>query len=46
MDETGIHVAAGQGIVIIEELMGKSGKRLNADEFLRGHSLALTDRFE
>ena len=47
IDEAGIHVAAGRrGTVIIEELMGKSGKRLSADEFLRGHSLALTDRFE
>lgn len=46
MDEAGIHVAAGRGTVIIQELMGKSGKRLGADEFLRGHSLALTDRFD
>lgn len=46
IDEAGIHVAAGQGTVIVEELMGKSGKRLGADEFLRGHSLALADRFE
>jgi methionyl-tRNA formyltransferase len=38
-------VAAGKGTVIIQELMGKSGKRLSADEFLRGHSLALSDRF-
>jgi methionyl-tRNA formyltransferase len=45
MDEAGIHVAAGKGTVIIQELMGKSGKRLSADEFLRGHSLALSDRF-
>jgi methionyl-tRNA formyltransferase len=45
-DEAGIHVAAGRGTVIIQELMGRSGKRLSADEFLRGHSLALTDRFE
>ena len=46
MDDTGIHVAAGTGVVIIRELMGKSGKRMPADAFLRGHSLALFDRFE
>jgi methionyl-tRNA formyltransferase len=46
IDEQGIHVAAGKGTVIIKELMGKSGKRLSADQFLRGHSLALSDRFE
>ncbi|MEX1298375.1 MAG: methionyl-tRNA formyltransferase [Desulfotignum sp.] len=45
-DDAGIHVAAGKGTVIIKELMGKSGKRLTADQFLRGHSLALSDRFE
>jgi methionyl-tRNA formyltransferase len=46
IDAQGIHVAAGNGTVIIQELMGKSGKRLSADAFLRGHSLALSDRFE
>jgi methionyl-tRNA formyltransferase len=46
IDEQGIHVAAGTGMVIIRELMGKSGKRLSADAFLRGHSLAVSDRFE
>jgi methionyl-tRNA formyltransferase len=46
IDEQGIHVAAGTGVVIIRELMGKSGKRLSADAFLRGHSLAVSDRFE
>ncbi len=46
IDEEGIHVAAGKGVVIIKELMGKSGKRLSADAFLRGHSLAVSHRFE
>jgi methionyl-tRNA formyltransferase len=46
VDEQGIHVVAGTGVVIIRELMGKSGKRLSADAFLRGHSLAVSDRFE
>ena len=34
-----IHIATGDGIVNILELMGKSGKRLKADEFLRGNKL-------
>jgi methionyl-tRNA formyltransferase len=46
VDEKGIHVATGTGVVIIRELMGKSGKRLSANAFLRGHSLAVSDRFE
>jgi methionyl-tRNA formyltransferase len=46
INDAGIHVAAGKGTVIIKELMGKSGKRLTANQFLRGHSLALSDRFE
>ncbi len=35
-----IHVASSNGTVNIIELMGKSGKRLTAEEFLRGHKLA------
>ena len=34
-----IRIATGNGIVNILELMGKSGKRLKADEFLRGNKL-------
>ncbi|MCD4743869.1 MAG: methionyl-tRNA formyltransferase [Desulfobacteraceae bacterium] len=34
-----IHVASGNGAVNILELMGKSGKRLKADQFLRGNKL-------
>ena len=45
-DKTGIHVAAGDGSIIICELMGSSGKRLTADAFLRGHSIDLPARFE
>ncbi len=45
-DKTGIHVAAKEGSVIICELMGSSGKRLNADAFLRGNSIELPARFE
>jgi len=35
-DDKGIHVAAGRGTVTILELQKASGKRLTADEFLRG----------
>jgi methionyl-tRNA formyltransferase len=45
-NDTGIHVATGNGIVIICELMGSSGKRLGADVFLRGHKIDLPARFE
>jgi methionyl-tRNA formyltransferase len=45
MDSEGIHVATGTGTVIIESLMGASGKRLSADDYLRGHALNLSDRF-
>jgi methionyl-tRNA formyltransferase len=46
LDADGIHVAAGQGTVIIRELMGESGKQLAAKAFLRGHPLNRSDRFE
>ncbi len=45
-DQSGIHVATGKGSVVILELMGSSGKRLQADAFLRGHSIDLPARFE
>lgn len=38
-DKEGIHVSTGNGSLVIKELMGISGKRLRADEFLRGHAL-------
>ncbi len=45
-DGTGIHVATGKDTVVILELMGSSGKRLQADAFLRGHKIDLPARFE
>ncbi len=45
-DETGIYVATGKGTMVILELMGSSGKRLQADAFLRGHKIELPARFE
>jgi len=38
-DKQGIHVASGKGSIIILELMGKSGKRLTAWQFLCGHKI-------
>ena len=35
----GIHVSCGQGSLIILELMGSSGKRLKASDYLRGHTI-------
>jgi methionyl-tRNA formyltransferase len=45
-DGAGIHVATGKGSLVILELMGSSGKRLQADAFLRGHKIDLPARFE
>lgn len=38
-DDEGIHVACGEGSLVIKELMGSSGKRLTASEYLRGHQI-------
>ena len=43
-DEEGIHVAAGKGSVTILELMGASGKRLTAGQFLQGNRLEPGER--
>jgi len=45
-DRDGIHVATGQGSLIIQELMGASGKRLKAGEFLCGHPLVPPVKFD
>lgn len=44
-DNTGIHVAAKKGSVTIIELQGASGKRLRADDFIRGKKLEPGTRF-
>jgi len=38
-DKQGIHVATGKGSLIILELLGTSGKRLEAGQFLCGHKI-------
>ena len=45
-DKTGIHVATGKGSLIILELMGTSGKRLTAREFLCGHTIDPPVKFD
>ena len=38
-DSQGIHVACRDSVLVIKSLMGKSGKRLTAQDYLRGHRL-------
>ncbi|MCF6249084.1 MAG: methionyl-tRNA formyltransferase [Desulfobacula sp.] len=45
-DNTGIHVATGNGTLTILELMGPSGKRLNARQFLCGNKIEPLSRFD
>ncbi len=45
-DENGIHVSCGQGHLTILELMGRSGKRLKAADYLRGHAIHPPVQFE
>ncbi len=45
-DKQGIHVATVKGSLIILELMGTSGKRLKAREFLCGHKIDPPVKFD
>ncbi len=45
-DKTGIHVSTGKGCLTIQELMGASGKRLTAVEFLCGHPIIPPVKFD
>ena len=45
-DKEGIHVATGLGCLTILELMGASGKRLKAAEFLCGHKIDPPAKFD
>lgn len=45
-DAAGVTVACGRGALRLEALQRAGGKRLNADEFLRGFRVAVGDRFE
>ncbi len=45
-DKEGIHVGTGDGCLTILELMGTSGKRLNAGQFLCGHKIDPPIKFD
>lgn len=45
-DDTGLFVAAGNGVVQVLELMGSSGKRLDAASFLCGNKIDLPAQFK
>lgn len=45
-DESGIHVRAGDGILVVQELQLEGKKRMAAREFLRGHKVAAGSKFE
>jgi len=45
-DKDGIHVSTGRGSLVIQELMGASGKRLKAGEFLCGHPIVPPVKFD
>lgn len=42
----GIHVTCGKKSIIIQELMGASGKRLDAEAYLRGNPIASPAQFD
>jgi len=41
----GIHVACGDGVLIVAELQRAGGKRLPSGDFVRGHKLCVGERF-
>ena len=43
-DASGIHVLAGDGVLILRRLQAEGGKILAAGDFLNGHRLAAGDR--
>lgn len=45
-DDKQIHVACGKGTLAVTELMGTSGKRLTAEQYLCGHTLEPLSQFE
>jgi len=40
-----LRVAAGDGVVLIQEIQGESGRRMHITDFLRGHPIAPGSRF-
>lgn len=45
-DRYGIHVSTEQGSLVVQELMGASGKRLKAEAFLCGHPIVPPVKFD
>ena len=43
---SGVQVACGQGVLVIEELQSPGGKRLKAKDFVTGHGLKIGQYFE
>lgn len=41
----GLHVATGQGILVVRSLQVEGGRRMTVEEFLRGHRLRPGERF-
>ncbi len=45
INDEGIHVSCGQGVLLVKELQIEGGKRLAAKDFLKGHPVAVGERF-
>ena len=45
-NKDGIYVSTGKGSLVIQELMGASGKRLKAADFLCGHPIPTPLKFD
>lgn len=43
--QCGIHVATGDGSVCITQLQPEGKRAMNAQEYLRGHKIAVEDMF-
>lgn len=45
IDKQGLHIASPKGAVVVKELQPEGKKKMNVDEFLRGHPLKVGQRF-
>lgn len=46
MDKSGIYISCGRGTLVILELMGTSGKRLSAEQYLCGNTIEPFSQFD
>ncbi len=44
-DKKGIHVACGEGVLVLTEVQLEGKKRMKADAFLRGYEIETGTRF-